>query len=155
MFGTFPTPPPTLLVGNHSRLARLLVFFLTFLARLSSPDPGSNRGGVESEALTCQISDADTALLLAHYVAYADEVFTLVVDGIDEGEISGIDLADLGARRRENPFAALARCRIRTGLSAAGERGFTSVLSGTQSPGLRLEQGIIGLPWPHSCRRIF
>ena len=154
MSGTCSTPPPTLLVGNHSRLARLPVGILTSLARLSSPDPGSNRGGFESEALTRQISDADTAVSLAQYAAYAGEVVTLVVNGIDEGEISGIDLADLGARRGENPFAALARCRIRTGLSTAGERGFTSVLSGRQSPGSRLEQGFIGLPWPHSYRRI-
>ena len=86
----------------------LLVSALTFAAWFSSPDPKFNRASFESEALTQSIADPDTALTLAQYRAGAGEVVTLLVDTIHEGEISGIDLADLGARRVEDPFAALA-----------------------------------------------
>ena len=89
-------------------IAGLLVGGLTYLAWFSSPDPKFNRASFESEALTQSIADPDTALTLAQYRAGAGEVVTLLVDTIHEGEISGIDLADLGARRVEDPFAALA-----------------------------------------------
>jgi 2-keto-4-pentenoate hydratase/2-oxohepta-3-ene-1,7-dioic acid hydratase in catechol pathway len=77
-------------------IAGLLVGGLTYLAWFSSPDPKFNRASFER------------ALTLAQYRAGAGEVVTLLVDTIHEGEISGIDLADLGARRVEDPFAALA-----------------------------------------------
>ena len=89
-------------------IAGLLVGGLTYLAWFSSPDPKFNRASFESEALTQSIAGPDTALTLTQYRADAGEIVTLLVDTIHEGEISGIDLADLGARREEDPFASLA-----------------------------------------------
>jgi 2-keto-4-pentenoate hydratase/2-oxohepta-3-ene-1,7-dioic acid hydratase in catechol pathway len=88
--------------------AGLLLSALTFLAWLSSPDPKFNKASFESKALTQSIADPDRALTLAQYRAGEGEVVTLLVDAVHEGKISGIDLADLGARREEDPFAALA-----------------------------------------------
>ena len=110
-------------VKRYVAFASLLVGALIFIAWLTSPDPKFNRASFETEALTQSIADPDTALTLAQYRADAGEVVTLLVDAIDEGEIRGIDLADLGARRVQDPFEALASVEVDQ-LSAAFSRPF-------------------------------
>lgn len=95
-------------LGRLLVLAALLVSALTVAAWLSSPDPKFNRASFESEALTQSLADPHTALTLAQYRTGAGEVVTLLVDAVHDGEVSGIDLADLGAQRVQDPFVALA-----------------------------------------------
>jgi len=99
-------------VTRNLVFAGLLVSALIFFAWLSSPDPKFNRASFESEALTQSIADPDTALTLAQYRADSGEIITLLVDAIHNGEISGIDFADLGAQHVEDPFAALASVEV-------------------------------------------
>ncbi len=93
---------------KYSLFTVLLVCALTLLAWLSSPDPKFNRASFESEPLQQTIADPQTALTLAQYRNAAGEVVTLLVEVMQKGAISGIDLADLGAPRAQDPFAALA-----------------------------------------------
>jgi 2-keto-4-pentenoate hydratase/2-oxohepta-3-ene-1,7-dioic acid hydratase in catechol pathway len=96
------------IVVRNFVFAGLVFSALVFVAWLSSPDPKFNKASFETEPLTQSIAGPDTALTLAQYRAENGEVLTLLVDALHEGEISGIDLADLGAKREENPFSALA-----------------------------------------------
>ena len=89
-------------------LAIALVSALSFFAWLSSPDPKFNKASFESEDFSQALADLETALTLAQYRADTGEVVTLLVDAINDGQISGIDLADLGAQRDDDPLAALA-----------------------------------------------
>jgi len=103
--------------------AILLASALIFFAWISSPDPKFNKASFETEAFTQSLADPDSALTLAQYRADTGEVVTLLVDAINDGQIRGIDLADLGAERAEDPLAALAS--IETGhLSAAFSEHF-------------------------------
>ncbi len=122
--------------------AGLLVSALTIVAWLFSPDPKFNSASFEREALTRSIAHPDTALTLAQYRADAGEIVTLLVDAIHEEAISGIDLADLGARRVEDPFVALASVdvdRLTAAFSGPFERHVVAIerLLPTAPPGGR------------------
>jgi 2-keto-4-pentenoate hydratase/2-oxohepta-3-ene-1,7-dioic acid hydratase in catechol pathway len=129
-------------VTRYLGFVGLLISALAFFAWLSSPDPKFNRASFESEALTQSIADPDRALTLAQYRAGEGEVVTLLVDAVHEGKISGIDLADLGARHVEDPFAALASIdvdHLTTVFSESSERHVVAIerLLPTAPPGGR------------------
>lgn len=90
----------------------LLVSTLIFFAWLLSPDPKFNKASFETEDFTHALADPDTALTLAQYQADTGEVVTLLVDALNHDQISGIDLADLGARHDDDPLAALASVEV-------------------------------------------
>ena len=96
------------------KITRYLVFTLllagtlAFIAWLSSPDPKFNIATFEDEPLELSVANPDTALTLAQYLAESGEIVTLLVEAVNDSEIAGIDLADLGAERQSDPFAVIA-----------------------------------------------
>ncbi|MEO1659064.1 MAG: fumarylacetoacetate hydrolase family protein [Pseudomonadota bacterium] len=80
---------------------------LVGLAWLTSPDPRFNPASFEDEPLVMGIAPLTEAITLAQTMVDG-ETATIAVLGFDGEMVAGIDLADLGAERLDDPFAVLA-----------------------------------------------
>lgn len=100
------------------RLVRLILrvagaILLVMLAALAaawatSPDPRGNPASFEAEPLNSGIAPLDQAVTLAQRRRTDGNLATYLVIALADERVQAIDLADLGAARVDDPFAALA-----------------------------------------------
>ncbi|MFT4766926.1 MAG: 2-keto-4-pentenoate hydratase/2-oxohepta-3-ene-1,7-dioic acid hydratase in catechol pathway [Glaciecola sp.] len=105
---------------------------LTFLAWLTSVDPKFNVASFESESLTLELADLDTALTLAQYTAANGNRVTLLVEAVDGPQVTGVSLRDLGAAQVSDPFSALASIeeeQLKTAFSTEKKRHLIDIAS--------------------------
>lgn len=101
----------------------LLASGLTFLAWVTSPDPKFNPASFEDAPFEQTLADPGEAVTLAQYLDPAGDTVTIVVVAYDGETVQGIDLADLGAPRSDDPFFSLAAADL-TALQAASSLQF-------------------------------
>ncbi|MEM7006042.1 MAG: fumarylacetoacetate hydrolase family protein [Pseudomonadota bacterium] len=81
---------------------------ITFVAWVTSPDPEYNPATFEDDPFEQTIAETSDAITLAQYQNAEGETVTLLIEAYDGNLVQGVDLADLGAPRTEDPFAVLA-----------------------------------------------
>ncbi len=85
----------------------LVTAIVVFLAWATSPDPKFNPASFEGQPVVIEIAPLEEAVTVAQFLSDDGEMITMLVTAYDEGLVSGIDLANIGAPRLENPFAVL------------------------------------------------
>lgn len=80
----------------------------TVIAWATSPDPTGNPASFEDVPLDPRLAPMDEALTLAQFESETDAIATLLVTGFDGEQVTGVDLAGLGATRTGNPLLDLA-----------------------------------------------
>jgi 2-keto-4-pentenoate hydratase/2-oxohepta-3-ene-1,7-dioic acid hydratase in catechol pathway len=117
-------------LARFSALLLLIIGGLTFIAWVSSPDPKYNPASFEEEPIEASLADLSEAITLAQYKSGDGETVTLLVEAYEGELVTGIDLADLGAPRNDDPFAVLAAIEdiaTKVSESAAVERKTVNV----------------------------
>lgn len=79
-----------------------------FIAWITSEDPETNPASFEDTPLEMKLSPLSEAVTLAQFRNDQDETVTLLVTDNENGRVTGIDFADLGAARLDDPFEVLA-----------------------------------------------
>lgn len=79
-----------------------------FAAWATAPDPRFNPASFEATPLVQQIAPLAEAVTLAQFRSSGSRIRTLLVLARDGKHVTGIDLAELGARDVEDPLASLA-----------------------------------------------
>ena len=119
-------------LGRYFGSVFLLFCGVTFLAWLTSSDPKFNPASFEDAPFDQSLVDPTEAITLAQYLDPIGEIVTLMVVAYDGETVQGINLADLGAPRSNDPFVALAavdKAVIRTAASQSFERRQVNVSS--------------------------
>jgi 2-keto-4-pentenoate hydratase/2-oxohepta-3-ene-1,7-dioic acid hydratase in catechol pathway len=79
-----------------------------FMAWISSEDPRTNQASFEDAPLQMGLSPLTEAITLAQFRNDRGETVTLLVTQSADGIVTGIDFADIGAARIDDPFEVLA-----------------------------------------------
>ncbi|MEL7391640.1 MAG: fumarylacetoacetate hydrolase family protein [Pseudomonadota bacterium] len=118
--------------GRYLGMILLLFGGLIFLAWVTSPDPKFNPASFEDAPFEQNLANPADAITLAQSLDPNGETVTILVVDCDGETVEGIDLADLGAPRSDDPFVALAavdEAVIRTAVSQPFERRQVNVSS--------------------------
>jgi 2-keto-4-pentenoate hydratase/2-oxohepta-3-ene-1,7-dioic acid hydratase in catechol pathway len=92
-----------------------VLFVLTtgvFAAWATSPDPRYNQASFEEDPLVQQLPPLDQVITLAQFNGGNGTARTLLVLARKGESVTGIDLAELGASKTDDPFAALAAANL-------------------------------------------
>ncbi|MEH6827729.1 fumarylacetoacetate hydrolase family protein [Parasphingorhabdus sp.] len=95
-------------MGRYLGIFAMLIIAILVVAWATSPDPKLNPASFEAEPLTAAIAPLDEAITLAQYKGSNGETITLQVLGFAGETVTGVDLAELGAKQSDDPFATLA-----------------------------------------------
>jgi 2-keto-4-pentenoate hydratase/2-oxohepta-3-ene-1,7-dioic acid hydratase in catechol pathway len=86
-----------------------------FVAWITSVDPKTNPASFEETPLVPTLAAMESAITLAQYRNSQDEIATVLVLDFADNHISGLDFAELGVARMDDPFdilAAVSRSRL-------------------------------------------
>ncbi|MEJ6594175.1 fumarylacetoacetate hydrolase family protein [Parasphingorhabdus sp.] len=95
-------------MGRYLGIFAMLIIAILVLAWATSPDPKLNPASFEAEPLTAAIAPLDEAITLAQYKGSNGETITLQVLEFTGETVTGVELAELGAKQSDDPFATLA-----------------------------------------------
>lgn len=94
---------------TYSAAVAATLVLATYIAWFTSDDPQFNPATFEAEPLQIQIAPFEEALTLAQFRNGLGEIVTILVVDYDGETVTGIDFADFGAARLEDPFQVLAQ----------------------------------------------